>query len=106
MLPCQLGYDKGDLSVELWHLLSSGTLYLGLNKSFSYQQAIMREKRAWRTIFSFHISVSKRKDGRNLVLRRFQQLRSYRDEIETRHREEIHYSSRLVPRGLSVAEGL
>ena len=28
-----------------------------------------------------------------------------RDEIETRNREEIPYSSRIVPRGLSVAEG-
>ena len=44
------------------------------------------------------------KEGRNWVLRRFQQLRSYRDEIETRNREEITYSSRIVPRGLSVAE--
>ena len=46
-----------------------------------------------------------RKEGRNWVLRRFQQLRSYRDEIKTRNREEIPYSSRIVPRGLSVAEG-
>ena len=45
-----------------------------------------------------------RKEGRNWALRRFQQLRSYRDEIETRNREEIPYSSRIVPRGLSVAE--
>ena len=44
------------------------------------------------------------KEGRNWVLRRFQQLRSYRDEIETCNREEIPYSSRIVPRGLSVAE--
>ena len=44
------------------------------------------------------------KEGRNWVLRRFQQLRPYRDEIETRNREEIPYSSRIVPRGLSVAE--
>ena len=44
------------------------------------------------------------KEGRNLVLRRFQQLRSYHDEIETWNREEIPYSSRIVPRGLSVAE--
>ena len=42
--------------------------------------------------------------GRNWVLRRFQQLRSYHDEIETRNREEIPYSLRIVPRGLSVAE--
>ena len=33
------------------------------------------------------------------------QLRSYRDEIETGNREEIPYSSRIVPRSLSVAEG-
>ena len=46
-----------------------------------------------------------RKEGRNWVLRRFQQLRSYRNEIETRNREEIPKSSRIVQRGLSVAEG-
>ena len=45
------------------------------------------------------------REGRNWVLRRFQQLRSYRDEIETRNREEIPYSSGIVPRGLSAAEG-
>ena len=45
-----------------------------------------------------------RKEGRNWVLPRFQQLRSYRDEIETRNREEIPYSSRIVTRGLSVAK--
>ena len=45
------------------------------------------------------------KEGRNWVLRRFQQLRPYRDEIETRNREEIPYSSQIAPRGLSVAEG-
>ena len=45
------------------------------------------------------------KEGRNWVLRRFQQLRSYRDEIETQNREEIPYSLQIVPRGLSVAEG-
>ena len=39
------------------------------------------------------------------VLRRFQQLRSYSNEIETRNREEIPFSSQIVPRGLSVAEG-
>ena len=42
------------------------------------------------------------KEGRNWVLRRFQQLRSYRDEID---REEFPYSSWIVPSGLSVAEG-
>ena len=46
-----------------------------------------------------------RKEGRNWALRRFQQFRSYRDEIETRNREEIPLSLRLVPRGLVVAEG-
>ena len=46
-----------------------------------------------------------RKEGRNWGLRRFQQFRSYRDEIETRNREEIPLSLRLVPRGLVVAEG-
>ena len=44
------------------------------------------------------------KEGRNWVLCHFQQLRSYRDEIETWNREEIPNSSRIVPRGLSVAE--
>ena len=44
-----------------------------------------------------------KKEGRNWVLRRFQQLRSYRDEIETCNRE-IPYSSGIVPMGLSVAE--
>ena len=38
------------------------------------------------------------------VLRRFQQSRSYRDEIETRDREEIPFSSRKVLRGLIVVE--
>ena len=37
------------------------------------------------------------KEGRNWVLCRFQQLKSYRDEIETRNREEIPYSSQIVP---------
>ena len=50
-------------------------------------------------------SILRKKEERNWVLRRFQQLRSYPDEIETRNREEIPYSSRIVPRGLSVAEG-
>ena len=36
---------------------------------------------------------------------RFQQLRSYRDEIEIRNREDIPYSSQIVPTGLSAAEG-
>ena len=51
------------------------------------------------------ISKEGRKEGRNWVLSRFQQLRSYRDEIETRNLEEIPYSSRIFPMGLSVAEG-
>ena len=55
-------------------------------------------------LINFHPNAL-RKEGRNWVLRRFQQLRSYRDEIETRNREEIPYSSRIVPRGLSVADG-
>ena len=46
-----------------------------------------------------------RKVGRNWVLCRFQQLRSYHDEIETWNREEIPYSLRIVPRGILVAEG-
>ena len=54
---------------------------------------------------NIHIFTERVKEGRNWVLRSFQQLRSYRDEIETRNREEIPYSSRIVPRGLSVAEG-
>ena len=37
-------------------------------------------------------------------LRRFQQPRSYRDEIETRNIEEIPYFSRIGIRGLLVAE--
>ena len=46
-----------------------------------------------------------RKEGRNWVLRRSQQLRSYRDEIETGNWEEIPYSSQIVPRGPLVAKG-
>ena len=52
-----------------------------------------------------HDDLGSGKEGRNWVLHRLQQLRSYRDEIETRNREEIPYSSRIVLRGLSVAEG-
>ena len=48
-----------------------------------------------------YIYTYKRKEGLG-----FQQLRSYRDVIETRNREEIHFSLRIVCRGLSVAEGL
>ena len=43
--------------------------------------------------------------GRDRVLRRFQQHRSYRNKIETRDREEIPYSLRMVPSVFSVAEG-
>ena len=39
-----------------------------------------------------------------MVLRRFQQLRPYHDEIEIGNREEIPFSLRIVPRGLSIAE--
>ena len=46
-----------------------------------------------------------RKEGRHGVLHHFQQLRSYHDEIETQNREEILFSSQIVLRGLSVAEG-
>ena len=52
-----------------------------------------------------HDDLGSGKEGILRVLRRFQQLRSYRDEIETQNREETPYSSRIVPRGLSVAEG-
>ena len=45
------------------------------------------------------------KEGRNGVLCCFQQLRSYRDNIETSNREEISISSQIVPRGLSVSKG-
>ena len=47
-------------------------------------------------------------EGRNWVLRRFQQLRSYRDEIETWNREESPYSSRITtrPRGIPRVGGL
>ena len=55
-------------------------------------------------MINIFLVLGKMKEGRNWVLRRFQQLRSYHDEIETRNREEIPYSSRVVPRGLSVAE--
>ena len=44
------------------------------------------------------------KGRKDRVLRRFQQLSSYRDDTETQNREEIPLSSRIVPRGLSVAE--
>ena len=45
-------------------------------------------------------------EGRgNEVLYRFQQLRSYRDEIETRNWEKTPFSSRMVQRDLSDAEG-
>ena len=40
-----------------------------------------------------------RKEGNFGVSRRFQQLRSYRDEIETRNRKEIPFSLSIVPVG-------
>ena len=43
-------------------------------------------------------------EGRNGILHRFQQLRSYREETETRNQEEIPFSSQMVPSGLSVTE--
>ena len=42
------------------------------------------------------------KEGRNLCLHCFQQLRSHCDKIETRNWEEIPYSSQTVPTDLSV----
>ena len=42
---------------------------------------------------------------RNVFLCCFQQLRSYCDKTETRNREEIPFSSRVVLRCLQVAEG-
>ena len=45
------------------------------------------------------------KERRNGFLRCLQQLGSYGDEIVTRNGEEIPFSSRIVSRGLSGAEG-
>ena len=42
--------------------------------------------------------------GLNVFKRRFQQLRSYRNEIVTWNLEEIPIPSQIDPRGLSVAE--
>ena len=70
-------------------------------KVISPKQSGSAERKRHERVNLFYTS---RKEGRNWVLRLFQQLRSYRDEIETRNREEIPYSSRIVPRGLSVAE--
>ena len=44
------------------------------------------------------------KEGRDVFWRSFQQLKSYRDEIETRNWEEITLSSQIVQRGLLVTE--
>ena len=44
------------------------------------------------------------KEGRFGVLRRFQQLGSYRDEMENWNWEEIPLSLLVVPTDLSVAE--
>ena len=51
------------------------------------------------------ISRQGQKEGRFGDLCRFQQLRSYRNEIETWIWEEIPFFLRIVPRGLSVSEG-
>ena len=48
--------------------------------------------------------VNSKKEGRNGPLRRFQQLGSYGYETETRNRQLIHFSSRIVRRGRLVAE--
>ena len=53
----------------------------------------------FQSLFRFFAKEAKR---RYVVLRRFQQFRSYRDEIETRNLEEIPFSSRIVTRGPSV----
>ena len=45
------------------------------------------------------------KEGMRNILGHFQQLRAYRDEIETCNLEEIPVSLQLVPRSRSVAEG-
>ena len=71
----------------------------------NHQTHTIRKSRSGRLkVSEFEKKAVYGKEGRNWALRRFQQLRSYRDEIETRNREEIPYSSRIVPRGLSVAE--
>ena len=41
---------------------------------------------------------------KDCVLRRFQQLRPYRHEIETQNWKEITFSSRILPMDISVAE--
>ena len=50
-------------------------------------------------------SLMERKEGRFGVLRHFQQIRLYLDEIETWNREEIHLFFTNSSRGLSFAEG-
>ena len=50
-------------------------------------------------------TVKGRTEGRFGVLRPFQQLKLYSDNIETWNWEQIPFSLRIVPRGLSVAEG-
>ena len=42
------------------------------------------------------------KGRKEWILRRFQKLSSYRNEIETRNREEIPLSSQIVPRGFQL----
>ena len=47
----------------------------------------------------------KTKEGGFGVLRHFQQLRSYRDQMETWNWEDIPFSLQIDPTGLSVGEG-
>ena len=51
----------------------------------------------------FIAPVKTRKEGMG-ILRCFQQLRSYRKEIETWNWEEITFSSQVVPKGFLVGE--
>ena len=52
----------------------------------------------------FYNSLEGRKEGMG-ILRLFQQLRSYHDETEIRKREEITFTSQIIPRGLSDTDG-
>ena len=64
------------------------------------------ERQGWNEgVFCWSTSTQTEKEGRNGFLNHFQQLRSYPKEIETQNWEEIPFSSRIVPRGLSVAKG-
>ena len=66
---------------------------------------LMDEAGIFTSLSLFIVTFLPKKEERNWVLRRFQQLGSYRDEIGTHNQEEITYSSRIVPMDLSVAEG-